>query len=86
MRMFNRKAPPEKTPTSPSGGGTKKEAVWMAAGLGGQRLYVIPGRDITIVRFGHPEAGEPFSDGEFLHKVAGTPNSPRREGGDMLAP
>ena len=37
--------------------------IFMAAGLGNQRLYVIPSRDLVVVRFG---AFGKFSDAEFL--------------------
>jgi CubicO group peptidase (beta-lactamase class C family) len=70
MKMFNRKAPADsKDEKAPATNG--KESVWMAAGLGGQRLYVIPGHHLTIVRLAHPEAADPFSDNEFLHRLAG---------------
>lgn len=43
----------------------------MAAGLGGQRLRVVPGHHLTIVRLAHPNAANRFSDNEFLHKLPG---------------
>lgn len=41
--------------------------VYMAAGLGKQRLYVLPDHNLVIVRFAEAtEAGRAFSDAEFL--------------------
>jgi CubicO group peptidase (beta-lactamase class C family) len=76
MKFFNRKAP-EASPDSnkpanvDAAHGGAKESVWMAAGLGGQRLYVIPGHHVTIVRLAHPDAAHVYSDNEFLHRLAG---------------
>jgi CubicO group peptidase (beta-lactamase class C family) len=77
MRMFNRNAPPEapKDSDAPEGNAAKP-SIWMAAGLGGQRLYVIPGHNLTIVRLAHPDSAHRFSDSEFLHKLAGQADSP----------
>lgn len=44
--------------------------VWMAAGLGKQRLYVLPDQDLVIVRFAeNSAAGRRFEDAAFLAKV-----------------
>jgi hypothetical protein len=40
-----------------------------AAGLGDQRLYVIPSQDLVVVRFGRQSRG--WSDAEFLRLVLG---------------
>jgi CubicO group peptidase (beta-lactamase class C family) len=104
-KFFNRKAPGTPGATSPEEdpnvrkkaggevGGTSKEAVWMAAGLGGQRLYVIPGHHLAIVRLAHAEVAHLYSDNEFLHRLAdpgappnAPPNSPQKQPGDMLGP
>lgn len=46
--------------------------VWMAAGLGKQRLYVLPDQDLVIVRFAENSGeGRRFSDAEFLRRVLG---------------
>lgn len=46
--------------------------VWMAAGLGKQRLYVLPDHDLVIVRFAeNTAAGRRFEDAEFLGRVLG---------------
>ncbi|MBX3404871.1 MAG: serine hydrolase [Phycisphaeraceae bacterium] len=46
--------------------------VWMAAGLGKQRLYVLPDHDLVIVRFAENGAeGRGFRDAEFLGRVLG---------------
>lgn len=47
--------------------------VWMAAGLGKQRLYVLPDHDLVIVRFAENSAeGRGFKDAQFLGSVLGT--------------
>ncbi len=43
----------------------------MAAGAGKQRLYVIPSRDLVIVRLGPLLAGRRFIDVEFLGALFG---------------
>lgn len=43
--------------------------VFMAAGAGQQRLYVIPGEDLVVVRFGRMDRG--WSDEEFLDRLLG---------------
>lgn len=48
----------------------KDVRVWMAAGLGKQRLYVLPDHDLVIVRFAENTAGgRRFEDAEFLKRV-----------------
>lgn len=50
----------------------KDVRVWMAAGLGKQRLYVLPDHDLVIVRFAENSAeGRQFKDAEFLERVLG---------------
>lgn len=50
----------------------KDVRVWMAAGLGKQRLYVLPDHDLVIVRFAENGAeGRGFKDAEFLKRVLG---------------
>lgn len=50
----------------------KDVRVWMAAGLGKQRLYVLPDHDLVIVRFAENGAeGRGFKDAEFLGRVLG---------------
>ncbi len=46
--------------------------MFMAAGTGKQRLYVIPSLGLVIVRFGHG-VGSSFSDHTFLGKIIGAP-------------
>lgn len=41
----------------------------MAAGWLNQRLYIIPSRDLVVLRFGF---GGAWSDNEFLKKLLGT--------------
>jgi CubicO group peptidase (beta-lactamase class C family) len=43
--------------------------VRMAAGAGGQRLYVIPSRELVVVRQAPVRGGERFQDGEFLRRL-----------------
>jgi CubicO group peptidase (beta-lactamase class C family) len=46
--------------------------VYMAAGLGKQRLYVLPDQDLVIVRFAEAtDKGRAFSDAEFLGLALG---------------
>lgn len=48
----------------------KSLRVWMAAGLGKQRLYVIPGYQLVIVRFAEPSVdGRKFSNEGFLKPI-----------------
>ncbi len=50
----------------------KPVTVYMAAGLGKQRLYVIPDYDMVVVRFAeYTRAGADFSNQEFLGRVLG---------------
>lgn len=52
--------------------GGRDVRVWMAAGLGKQRLYVLPDHDLVIVRFAeNTAAGRRFEDAEFLGRVLG---------------
>ena len=46
--------------------------MFMAAGTGKQRLYVIPSLGLVIVRFGHG-VGSSFSDHTLLGKIIGVP-------------
>jgi hypothetical protein len=50
----------------------KPLTVHMAAGLGKQRLYVIPQYDMVVVRFAeYTRAGADFSNAEFLGRLLG---------------
>lgn len=42
--------------------------LWMAAGAGGQRLYVLPGQGMVVVRFGH-NTGPDYRDDVFLRTL-----------------
>jgi CubicO group peptidase (beta-lactamase class C family) len=44
---------------------------FMAAGKGKQRLYILPGDNLVVVRFGKLEGGRGFSDAEFLRLLLG---------------
>jgi CubicO group peptidase (beta-lactamase class C family) len=46
--------------------------MYMAAGTGKQRLYVVPSKQLVIVRFGRGIGGA-FSDHEFLGRLLGAP-------------
>ncbi|MBY0311409.1 MAG: beta-lactamase family protein [Phycisphaerales bacterium] len=49
-----------------------KPAVYMAAGLGKQRLYVIPDQKLVVVRFAEAtREGRAFKDAEFLRPIVG---------------
>jgi hypothetical protein len=43
----------------------------MAAGAGKQRLYVIPSRELVVVRLGPLLGGREFRDAEFLAQLLG---------------
>lgn len=44
--------------------------LWMAAGAGRQRLYVLPGQDLVVVRFAPIESGRRgYQDSEFLRRL-----------------
>lgn len=48
--------------------------IFMAAGLGKQRLYVIPAYDLVVVRFAEAtRAGQSFDDAAFLGSMLGQP-------------
>jgi hypothetical protein len=50
--------------------GGKSLTLWMAAGLGKQRLFVIPDRQLVIVRFAEPSAdGRRFNNRDFLEPI-----------------
>ncbi|MFT3683547.1 MAG: serine hydrolase [Phycisphaerales bacterium] len=53
--------------------------VHMAAGLGGQRLYIIPSEDMVIVRFAKigDQSGRTYTDRAFLANLAEKPSEPR---------
>ncbi len=43
----------------------------MAAGKGKQRLYILPGHDLVVVRFGAVDGGRDFEDARFLAPLLG---------------
>jgi hypothetical protein len=43
----------------------------MAAGMGKQRLYVIPSRELVVVRLGPIQRGRAFDDLTFLGALLG---------------
>jgi CubicO group peptidase (beta-lactamase class C family) len=47
--------------------------MYMAAGTGKQRLYVIPSLRLVVVRYGHALASPGWSDHELLGKLLGVP-------------
>jgi CubicO group peptidase (beta-lactamase class C family)/enterochelin esterase-like enzyme len=48
--------------------------IMMAAGLGKQRLYIIPQHGMVVVRFAEATSeGQRFDDGEFIGRILGTP-------------
>ncbi len=52
------------------GPGEENLEVYMAAGLGKQRLYVIPAHDLVVVRFAEAtREGRRFDDGKFLRPI-----------------
>ncbi len=48
----------------------KQLQVWMAAGLGKQRLFIIPAQQLVVVRFAEPSVeGRRFQNDEFLKPI-----------------
>jgi CubicO group peptidase (beta-lactamase class C family) len=45
--------------------------LWLAAGAGGQRLYILFSADLVVVRFGHNK-GPDYKDDEFLRLLLGS--------------
>ncbi|MCC6323147.1 MAG: serine hydrolase [Phycisphaerales bacterium] len=73
-RELNRQNRPMTAP------GGKKVTVHMAAGLGKQRLYILPEYDLVVVRFAEAtRAGQSFDDREFLKPIveALAPTTPK---------
>jgi CubicO group peptidase (beta-lactamase class C family) len=68
--------------TGPHG---KPVTVYMAAGLGKQRLYVVPQRDMVVVRFAEATSeGRGFDDRAFLGPILGL--DPVKDGGEKAVP
>ncbi len=44
--------------------------LWLSAGTGGQRLYILPSAGLVVVRFGH-NTGPDYRDDEFLRILLG---------------
>lgn len=61
--------PPDLAPDGPAGMiyAEGPNDLFMAAGLGNQRLYVIPSREMVVVRFGRRDPS--WHDGEFLARL-----------------
>lgn len=56
--------------------------IYMAAGLGKQRLYVIPERKLVVVRFAEPtREGNSFSNAQFLEPILKAFEAPGGESG-----
>jgi CubicO group peptidase (beta-lactamase class C family) len=66
---FFEHAPPSLRPDGPQGMvyDDGPDDLFMAAGLFNQRLYVIPSREMVVVRFGRPD--RTWSDAEFLARL-----------------
>ena len=69
------------------------EDLYMAAGAGKQRLYVIPSLKMVVVRQGDIRAGRSFHDDEFLNRLlrgetgeAASPGRPRTASGEEQPP
>jgi CubicO group peptidase (beta-lactamase class C family) len=45
--------------------------LWLAAGAGGQRMYILPGAGLVVVRFGH-NTGPDYRDDVFLRTLLGS--------------
>jgi hypothetical protein len=44
--------------------------LWLAAGAGGQRLYILPSAGLVVVRFGHNTRPD-YKDDVFLQTLLG---------------
>ena len=70
----------EAAPPVPAASDTSwASGAFMAAGLGKQRLYILPEARMVVVRQGRLERGSDFKDAEFLQLLMGDPAAaPRR--------
>jgi CubicO group peptidase (beta-lactamase class C family) len=74
-------------PDRAAGAATPRPRVYMAAGLGKQRLYVVPEQGLVVVRFAEAtRQGRAFSDTELLGLIAGpAPAATSRPSGERKA-